>query len=98
VFLVTFGLGSWLAGIAGSIAAPIVGLTPSMGFDILPVTFVVIVIAGLGSIVGAIVAGILVGVAQSLTTIWFAEASQAAIYVLMGLAIIVRPQGLFGKR
>jgi branched-chain amino acid transport system permease protein len=98
VFLVTFGLGSWLAGIAGSIAAPIVGLTPSMGFDILPVTFVVIVIAGLGSIVGAIVAGILVGVAQSLTTIWFAEASQAAIYVLMGIAIIVRPQGLFGKR
>jgi branched-chain amino acid transport system permease protein len=98
VFLFTFALGAWLAGIAGGLAAPIMGLTPTMGFDILPITFVVVVIAGLGSIVGAIVAGILVGVAQSLTTIWFPEAAQVVIYLLMGLTIILRPQGLFGKR
>ncbi len=98
VFLLTFGIGAWLAGIAGSLATPIMGLTPSMGFDILPITFVVVVIAGLGSVVGAILAGILIGLAQSLTTIWFPEAAQVVIYLLMGLTIILRPQGLFGKR
>lgn len=98
VFLLTFVLGSWLAGIAGAIAAPITGLTPSMGFDILPVTFVVVVIAGLGSIMGAIGAGILIGIAQSLTTIWVPEAANVVIYLLMGLTIMLRPQGLFGKR
>ena len=56
------------------------------------------VIAGLGSVVGAILSGILVGVAQSSTTIWFPQAAQVVIYVLMGLTIILRPQGLFGKR
>jgi branched-chain amino acid transport system permease protein len=98
VFLFTFALGSWLAGIAGAIATPITGLTPSMGFDILPVTFVVVVIAGLGSIMGAIGAGILIGIAQSLTTIWVPEAANVVIYLLMGLTIMLRPQGLFGKR
>ena len=98
VFLLTFAIGAWLAGVAGSLATPITGLTPSMGFDILPITFVVVVIAGLGSVAGAIVAGILIGLAQSLTTIWFPEAAQVVIYLLMGLTIILRPQGLFGKR
>jgi branched-chain amino acid transport system permease protein len=74
------------------------GLTPSMGFDILPITFVVVVIAGLGSVIGAILAGILIGLAQSLATIWFPEAAQVVIYLLMGLTIILRPQGLFGRR
>jgi branched-chain amino acid transport system permease protein len=98
VFLFTFALGAWLAGVAGGLAAPIMGLTPTMGFDILPITFVVVVIAGLGSVVGAIVAGVLVGLAPSLTTIWFPEAAQVVIFLLMGLTIILRPQGLFGKR
>jgi branched-chain amino acid transport system permease protein len=98
VFLLTFGLGAWLAGIAGGLAAPIMGVTPTMGFDILPITFVVVVIAGLGSVGGAVVAGVLIGIAQSLTTIWFPAASQVVIFLLMGLTIILRPQGLFGKR
>jgi len=98
VFTFTFGLGAWLAGLAGGLAAPIVGLTPSMGFDILPIAFVIVVVAGLGSVPGAIAAGILIGIAQSLTTIVFPEASNVVIYVLMGLMIILRPQGLFGKR
>ena len=58
----------------------------------------VALVFGIGSVVGAILAGILVGVAQSLTTIWFPQAAQVVIYVLMGLTIILRPQGLFGKR
>ncbi len=98
VFLLTFGLGAWLAGIAGGLSTPITGLTPSMGFDILPISFVIVVVAGLGSIPGAIVAGILIGVAQSLTTLVLPEASQIVIYLLMGLTIILRPQGLFGSR
>jgi branched-chain amino acid transport system permease protein len=98
VFALTFGLGAWLAGVAGGLAAPIMGLTPSMGFDILPIAFVIVVVAGLGSVPGAIAAGILIGIAQSLTTIVFPEAANVVIYLLMGLMILVRPQGLFGKR
>jgi len=98
VFMWTFGLGAYLAGLAGALATPILGLTPSMGGDMLPISFVIVVIAGLGSILGAIASGILIGVAQSLTTIWWPEASNIAIYVLMGLTIVLRPQGLFGTR
>lgn len=98
VFMWTFGLGAYLAGLAGALAAPILGLTPSMGGDMLPISFVIVVIAGLGSILGAIGSGILIGIAQSLTTIWWPEASNIAIYILMGLMIVLRPQGLFGTR
>jgi len=98
VFMLTFGLGAYLAGLAGALATPILGLTPSMGADMLPISFVIVVIAGLGSILGAIASGILIGVAQSLTTIWWPEASNIAIYVMMGMMIVLRPQGLFGTR
>jgi branched-chain amino acid transport system permease protein len=98
VFMWTFGLGAYLAGLAGALASPIIGLTPSMGGDMLPISFVIVVIAGLGSILGAIASGILIGIAQSLTSIWWPEATNAVIYVLMGLMIVVRPQGLFGTR
>ena len=98
VFLFTFGLGAYLAGLAGALSTPIWGLTPSMGLDILPICFVIVVIAGLGSILGAIGAGIIIGLAQSLTTIWWPEASNVVIYFMMCLTIILRPQGLFGSR
>ena len=98
IFLFTFGLGAYLAGLAGGLATPIWGLTPTMGFDILPISFVIVVVAGLGSILGAIAAGILIGLAQSLTTIWWPEAANVVIYLIMGLTIILRPQGLFGSR
>ncbi len=98
VFMWTFGLGAYLAGLAGALASPIIGLTPSMGGDMLPISFVIVVIAGLGSILGAIASGVLIGIAQSLTSIWWPEASNAVIYVLMGLVIVLRPQGLFGTR
>lgn len=98
MFLLTFGLGAWLAGLAGALATPILGLTPTMGLDILPISFVIVVVAGLGSIPGAIVAGILIGIAQGMTTIWWPQASNVVIYIMMGLTIIARPQGLFGTR
>ena len=98
VFFLTFGLGAYLAGLAGGLVTPILGLTPSMGLDILPICFVIVVVAGLGSISGAIFAGILVGLSQGVTTIWWPEATNVVIYVMMGLTIIIRPQGLFGSR
>ncbi len=98
VFLLTFGLGAYLAGLAGGLSTPIMGLTPSMGLDILPIAFVIVVVAGLGSVLGAITSGILIGIAQSLTSIWWPEAANVVIYLLMGLVIILRPQGLFGTR
>lgn len=98
VFLLTFGLGAYLAGLAGALAAPVFGLTPSMGLDILPICFVVVVVAGLGSIPGAIVAGILIGLSQGAATIWWPEATNVVVYIMMGLTIILRPQGLFGSR
>jgi branched-chain amino acid transport system permease protein len=98
VFMWTFGLGAYLAGLAGALATPILGLTPSMGGDMLPICFVIVVVAGLGSILGAVASGILIGMAQSLTSIWWAEASNVAIYIMMGLMILLRPQGLFGTR
>ena len=98
VFFLTFGLGAYLAGLAGTLATPVLGLTPSMGLDILPICFVVVVVAGLGSIPGAIFAGILIGLAQGIATIWWPQATNVATYVMMGLTIILRPQGLFGSR
>lgn len=98
VFSFTFAFGALLAGLAGTLAAPIMGLSPTMGFDILPIAFVIVVVAGLGSVMGAVVSGILIGLAQSITTIYFPEASQVVIFLLMGLTILVRPQGLFGQR
>ena len=98
VFLATFCLGTYLAGLAGGLATPIMGLTPSMGLDILPLCFVVVVVAGLGSIPGAILAGILIGLSQGIATIWWPEATNVAVYVMMGLTIVLRPQGLFGTR
>jgi len=98
VFSCTFGLGVYLAGLAGGLATPIFGLTPSMGLDILPICFVIVVIAGLGSIIGAICAGILIGLAQSLTAVFWPQAAQIVIFLLMGLILVVRPQGLFGTR
>jgi branched-chain amino acid transport system permease protein len=98
IFLWAFGLGAYLAGLAGALAAPVVGLTPSMGGDMLPICFAIVVIGGLGSILGAIFSGILIGMCQSLTSVWWPQGSNLAIYLFMGLVIMARPQGFFGTR
>lgn len=94
----TFGLGCVLAAIAGSLAAPLWSVTPSMGEAAIMPAFVIVTIGGLGSYVGAIVAGLLVGLVQSLAVQFVPEASTAAMYVLMALVLLVRPRGLFGER
>jgi branched-chain amino acid transport system permease protein len=98
IFLYTFGLGAYLAGLAGALATPLAGLTPSMGSDILPICFAIVVIGGLGSALGAIFGGIIVGMCQSLTSIWWPQGANLAIYLAMGLVIMLRPMGVFGTR
>lgn len=87
-----------LAGLAGTLLAPILGVHPAMGAEILTAAFVVVVIGGLGSFWGVIVAAVLVGVVRGVTIYFFPPAGEASIYLLMALVLLVRPRGLFGER
>jgi branched-chain amino acid transport system permease protein len=98
LFTVAFALGAYLAGIAGALTAPIRGLSPGMGVDMLGIAFVVVALGGLGNLLGAIAAGILIGVAQAIVAAYWIEASTAVIFAVMALVLLVRPQGLFGIR
>jgi branched-chain amino acid transport system permease protein len=98
LFTAAFGLGAYLAGISGALTAPIRGLNPFMGVDMLGIAFVVVALGGLGNLPGAIVAGLMVGVAQSLATLVWPEVSVAVIFAVMAVVLLVRPQGLFGIR
>lgn len=93
----TFALGVGLAGLAGILAAPIRGVHPFMGPEVLGIAFVVVVIGGMGSFVGALMGGLLVGLVQSLmSTIW-PEGASLVIYGAMATVILLRPHGLFGR-
>lgn len=94
--IVALALG--LAGLAGVLLAPISGVHPAMGAEILTAAFVVVVIGGLGSFWGVILAAILVGVVRGVTIFFFPPAGEASIYLLMALVLLVRPRGLLGER
>jgi len=98
LFTVAFALGAYLAGIAGALTAPIRGLSPGMGVDMLGIAFVVVALGGLGNLLGAIAAGILIGVAQAVVAAYWIEASTAVIFAVMALVLLIRPQGMFGIR
>jgi branched-chain amino acid transport system permease protein len=98
LFTAAFALGAALAGLAGALAAPLTGLSVTMGTDMLAIAFVVVVLGGLGSIYGGVLAGLLVGVIQSLSALWVPQASTVVIYAAMILVLAVRPQGLLGER
>jgi branched-chain amino acid transport system permease protein len=98
VFMIVFSVGALAAGIAGAIYAPLAAVIPDMGEPFLVQSFVVVVIGGLGSFPGAIVGGIVVGELLSLTTLFNPAYSEAAIYAVMTLVLIVRPRGLFGAQ
>ena len=93
----TYALGAGLAAFAGVLAAPIYQVSPLMGQNILIVAFAVVVIGGMGSIMGAIVTGYLLGIVEGLTKYFYPEASSLAIFVLMTVILLVRPTGLFSK-
>jgi branched-chain amino acid transport system permease protein len=93
----TYGFGVMLAAFAGVLAAPIYSVTPVMGSHILITVFAVVVIGGLGSIGGAIITGILMGVIEGLTKTFYPPASSAVIFLVMVVVLMFRPSGLFGK-
>jgi branched-chain amino acid transport system permease protein len=94
----TYGFGVALAALAGVMAAPIYNVSPQMGSHLIIVVFAVVVIGGMGSIMGAIVTGFGLGVIEGLTKVFFPEASNTVIFIIMAIVLLIRPAGLFGRR
>ena len=93
----TYGFGAALAALAGVLAAPIYQVNPLMGSNIIIIVFAVVVVGGMGSILGAIVTGYVLGVLEGLTKVFYPEASNIVIFVIMAIVLLVRPAGLFGR-
>jgi branched-chain amino acid transport system permease protein len=93
----TYGFGVGLAALAGVMAAPIYNVSPQMGSDLIIVVFAVVVIGGMGSILGAILTGFALGIIEGLTKVFYPEASNTVIFVIMAIVLLVRPAGLFGR-
>lgn len=94
----TFGLGVGLAALTGVLAAPIYQVHPLMGFHMIIMVFAVVVIGGLGSMLGAIVTGLMLGLVEGMTRVFYPEMSATVVFILMAFVLLIRPQGLFGKR
>lgn len=97
LYMFVFGIGAALAGTAGALIGPIRGATPTIGISILIPAFVVVVVGGLGSFRGTIIAGILIGELQVMTGVFYPAASQVIVFVFMAIILLVRPRGLFGE-
>jgi branched-chain amino acid transport system permease protein len=98
MIMLTYGFGVALAALAGVLAAPIYNVSPQMGSDLIIVVFAVVVIGGMGSILGAILTGFALGIIEGLTKVFFPEASNTVIFVIMVIVLLIRPAGLFGRR
>jgi branched-chain amino acid transport system permease protein len=92
-----FAVGIFLAGLSGVLAAGQLGLEPTMGTGLLMPSFIAIIVGGIGSLPGTLAGGLLIGVASGLTAVFFPAASEAVIYVLMAVVLLIRPRGLFGE-
>ena len=97
VWLIVFGIGCAIAGLSGVLAAPTRAVNPEMGISVLAESFVVTVVGGMGSLPGAVVAGLLVGVVFSMTSLFAPDLAELSIFVLMAVVLLIRPQGFFGK-
>ncbi len=93
----TYGGGVALAALAGVLSAPVILVSPQMGSSLVIVVFAVVVIGGMGSILGAVVSGLSLGVIEGFTKVIYPEASNIVVFLIMALVLIVRPAGLFGK-
>ncbi|RAU21424.1 branched-chain amino acid ABC transporter permease [Paramagnetospirillum kuznetsovii] len=93
----TYGFGVALAAIAGVLAAPIYSVNPLMGSNLIIVVFAVVVIGGMGSILGAIITGFMLGLVEGLTKVFYPEAASTVIFVVMSIVLMIKPAGLFGK-
>ena len=97
LFQVVFALGVALASFAGMLAAPVSSVYPGMGNQVLIICFVVVVIGGIGSIRGALVAALLIGFAETFGQVFVPQLAGMMVYLLMALVLVLRPEGLFGR-
>jgi branched-chain amino acid transport system permease protein len=97
VWLLVFGIGTAIAGLSGLLAAPTRAVNPEMGIPILAESFVVTVVGGMGSLPGAVIAGLLVGIVFAMTSLFAPAYAEMSIFVLMAVVLLIRPQGFFGK-
>jgi branched-chain amino acid transport system permease protein len=97
IWLLVFGLGVGLAGLAGVLAGPMRGVYAEMGVEIIIECFVVVVVGGMGSLPGAIVAGLLIGEIVSLTTFFAPKLAEIVVFLVMAAVLLIRPSGLFGE-
>jgi branched-chain amino acid transport system permease protein len=97
IVTLTYGAGVGLAALAGVLSAPVIQITPLMGSSLVTVVFAVVVIGGMGSILGAIVSGLALGVVEGFTKVIYPEASNIVVFVIMAIVLFLRPAGLFGK-
>jgi branched-chain amino acid transport system permease protein len=95
--MLTYGGGAALAGLAGVLAAPVIQVNPLMGSNLIIVVFAVVVIGGMGSILGSVITGLGLGVIEGFTRVFYPEASNVVVFVVMVIVLVVRPAGLFGK-
>lgn len=92
-----FAIGCLFAGLAGVLAAGILGLVPTMGGSLIMPSFVAIIVGGVGSLPGAVLGGLLIGLASGITTTFYPAASDAVIYLMMAVVLVIRPRGLMGE-
>jgi branched-chain amino acid transport system permease protein len=97
IVTLTYGFGVGLAALAGVMAAPIYQVSPLMGADLIIVVFAVVVIGGMGSIMGSILTGFALGVIEGLTKVFYPEASNTVIFIIMAIVLLLKPTGMFGK-
>tara|TARA_R110002124_G_scaffold228417_1_gene393771 strand:- start:1518 stop:2405 length:888 start_codon:yes stop_codon:yes gene_type:complete len=97
MIMLTYGFGVALAGFAGVLAAPIYSVNPNMGEQLIIVVFAVVVIGGMGSIMGAILTGYMLGIIEGLTRVFYPEGSAVVIFVIMAIVLMIKPEGLFGR-
>ena len=97
IWLLVFGIGSALAGLAGVLAGPMRGVYAEMGVTMVIESFVVVVVGGMGSLMGAVVAGLLIGQVVSLTTFFVPKMAEIMVFIFMAAVLLIRPSGLFGE-
>ncbi|MEO6895403.1 MAG: branched-chain amino acid ABC transporter permease [Caldimonas sp.] len=95
--MLTYAGGAGLAALAGVLAAPVIQVTPLMGSNLIIIVFAVVVIGGMGSILGSILTGLALGLVEGLTKVFYPEASNIVVFVIMAIVLVIRPAGLFGK-
>jgi branched-chain amino acid transport system permease protein len=96
MFTLVFGIGSLMAGLAGALAAPVYAIQPQLASQWIVLTFVIVIVGGIGSFWGAIVGGLLIGILTSLMSLIWPPAVELTGYLIMGIILLIRPRGIFG--